>query len=523
MGVRAEKCRRSLWEFLRHGWHVLEPGTELEEWWHLKAICDHVQWILEGWLARRRKEPWGEDVPRKGLINAPPGVIKSRILSVYAPAWMWLHAPEWRVIVLSVNPRVTVRDGDYSRTLIQSAWYQTWFKPKWSIRLDKDGSTSYANTAGGSRDSMPWFSRIVGQRADAEIIDDPNDPDEAHSDQKRHAVNGKWDRSHSNRVNDERTSLQLAIQQRVHFDDWSNHFIKQIGLDDLMLLRLPTLFVPERRCMTRLPCNDEGRYDRAGKVIGWCDPRTVPEEVLHPIRFPPKVIAQELRKGSFRFAAQHQQSPDDTTGSIFQRRNWRWYKPDGVAATGLKRPEGCRQEDELPSIPLPDKLDWTAMSIDCSFKKTEDGSRVSLQVWAGKGSKRFLLANLTRHMGFWDTVKAARELRAKYTQCYRIYVEDKANGPAVIEELKRTLTGVKEVNPQGGKEARAYACQGSHESGDIYLPEGAEFLEGEVDFIGEVSRFPNGDKDDQVDSMTQLLIEMQISHDMARALMLAEA
>lgn len=524
----AELCRRRLYHFFRFGWHVTEPGTALEEWWHIEAICDHVQHVLEGWLDRKRWHPsrWN-DVARNLLINAPPGVVKSRIVSVYAMAWMWLKDPTWRVLCLSVNPRVSQRDADYARMLIQSEWYQTWFEPKdkhgerWYIRDDKEATSCFANTAGGQRDSMGWMSKVVGQRADAIIVDDPNDPEEAYSEVKRKAVNTKWKNSHVNRLNDLRTSLRIAIQQRVHYDDWSGFFIRQIGAR-LLHLKLATEFVPEKRCTTRMPVGT----DTAGKPIGWCDPRTTPGERIHPARFTDEVIAEEKRLGPFRWAAQHQQEPDDSSGSIFQKSWFRWYRVDGRG--GGARPEGCT---EVEAIVAPLQMDWWALSVDCSFKATEEGSRVSVQCWSGKGPDIYLRDVVTAPMGLEETVATILAMRLKWNGpdhadgIWRIFVEDKANGPAAIEQLQRQVTGVIPIEPKGGKESRAFATQPQVHSGNVYLPEGAEFLTVSIDggegWFPEVCRFPNGDRDDQVDAFTQLAVEMQVNHDYARTMMLS--
>lgn len=533
--VWAERSRRSLWEFLRHGWHVLEPGTVLEEWWHIKAICDHVQWILEGWLKRRSDDPAtraeGELVPQNFLCNAPPGVIKSRIISVYAPAWMWLHMPEWRVMCLSVNPRVAARDSDYSRKLIGSDWYQRWFihplpeAKRWSIRADMDADSLYQNTLGGERVSLGWGSRIVGQRSHALILDDPNDPEKAYSDSDRTGVNKRWKNTLANRLNDLRTDLRMGIQQRVHFDDWSAEYIRGCG-EELCHLRLATEFDPDKRCTTAMPVGT----DEAGAPIGWCDPRTTPGEIIHPARFTPKVIAYEKRLGPLRWAAQHQQNPDDTTGSMFQRQWFKWWKPDGVSAGDAKRPEGCKTAEECPAVPLPTDLEWWALTVDAAFKDTPDGSRVSVQCWAGKGPDRYLIDCITKPMGLTETEQTIRSMRARWEHKaqgnWRVYIEDKANGTAAVEQLQREMTGVIPLEPKGGKESRGYAAQPIVYGGNVFLPEGAEFLLFSIDggegWLTEVARFPHGDRDDQTDAMTQLLIEMQVAHDWARTLMLSE-
>lgn len=518
----AELSRRRLFHFLRFGWHVTEPGVELETWWHIEAICDHVQWVLEGWLRRRKPnsrklDPEAWTIPQNLLINAPPGVIKSRIVSVYAPVWMWLHAPEWRVIALSVNPRVAQRDADYSRTLIQSSWFQSWFQPTWSLREDKDAVSCYGNTAGGQRDSLGWSSRVVGQRADAILPDDPNDPEKAYSDTDRRGINNRWTKTHANRVNDARTSIRMGIQQRVHFDDWSATFLKQAA-KNIVHLRLPTEYVLEKACRTPMPT----------PTGTWCDPRTTPGEVLHPARFPEEVVAYEKRLGPLRWSSQHQQDPDDEGSSMFQRRWFRWWKPDGVE--GGTRPEGCAPSDRFPAVPLVfSELEWFATSTDAAFKETDDGSRVSIQVWAGKGPDRFLLDVVTKHMGLQGTLDTLRALKSKWDKHadgnWRHFIEDKANGTAAVEMLQREMSGVIPVEPKGGKESRAYAAQPIVYGSNVFLPEGAEFLEYSIDggegWLPEVCRFPNGDKDDQPDAMTQLLIEMQHPHDFARTLALS--
>ena len=83
-------------------------------------------------------------------------------------------------------------------------------------------------------------------------------------------------------------------------------------------------------------------------------------------------------------------------------------------------------------------------------------------------------------------------------------VEDKANGPAVIQELRHHVQGLIEVQPEGGKVARAHAVAAQVESENVYLPHPATALWVE-DFLEEATVFPHGRHDDQVDAMTQAL------------------
>ena len=82
-------------------------------------------------------------------------------------------------------------------------------------------------------------------------------------------------------------------------------------------------------------------------------------------------------------------------------------------------------------------------------------------------------------------------------------VEDKANGPAVIQALRHEVAGLMAITPEGGKVARAQAVSPQVESCNVYLPHPsiAPWVEG---FIDECSSFPNGKYDDQVDRMTRV-------------------
>jgi predicted phage terminase large subunit-like protein len=83
-------------------------------------------------------------------------------------------------------------------------------------------------------------------------------------------------------------------------------------------------------------------------------------------------------------------------------------------------------------------------------------------------------------------------------------VEDKANGSAVIEALKREIAGIIEVNPEGGKIARANSVTYLFKAGNVFFPpdDYAPWVPG---FVAEVLGFPKSKHDDQVDSLTQAL------------------
>lgn len=430
------------------------------------------------------------------LANVPPGSMKSRIVSVFLPAWVWLHWPSWRALFLSSNPRVALRDSVYCREVLRSEWYQKTFRPGWELADDQDAKGLYRNTSGGFRQAQGFSAKVTGDRFDAIIWDDPHDADDVHSALKRESVIERWDSAVANRLNDLRSSVRVGIMQRLHESDLSGHVLRQGGWEHL---RLPM----ELEATTGCSCPSCARGET---LIGWRDPRTSEGEVLHPARFTPEVLASERARGSFYYAGQFQQRPAPAGGNMFPREWWRFWRPVGMSP--VRRPKGCDQT--LPTVELaPDVaamgFDEVVQSWDLTFKDSDGSDYVAGGVWGRKGADKFLLHRVWRRMSFTDSLRALRETAAAYPEARAIYVEDKANGPAVISALKGEIAGIVPVEPTGSKVARASAMQPQVEAGNVYLPEHADWLD---DFIGEFDTFPRGAHDDQVDMTTQAIMKL---------------
>ena len=87
-----------------------------------------------------------------------------------------------------------------------------------------------------------------------------------------------------------------------------------------------------------------------------------------------------------------------------------------------------------------------------------------------------------------------------YPEATAKLVEDKANGPAIIDTLKREIAGIMPVSPGAdSKEARAASVSPYWEAGQVYVPHPLWHPEIE-DWIEEILGFPNMPHDDNVDS-----------------------
>jgi predicted phage terminase large subunit-like protein len=92
-------------------------------------------------------------------------------------------------------------------------------------------------------------------------------------------------------------------------------------------------------------------------------------------------------------------------------------------------------------------------------------------------------------------------------------VEDKANGPAVIDSLKRHVAGIIPIEPDGSKTARAHAVTPLFEAGNVYIPH-PQTCPWAGDYEAELLQFPAAAHDDQVDATTQALRRFQAKRHM---------
>ena len=473
--VEAELARRQFRDFIQQAWHVVEPARPLISAWHVEAIADHLQAISEGRI-------------KNLLINVPPGHAKSLIVGVLWPAWQWIRneqGAQWRGLFGSYNGGLAIRDSVRCRALIESPWYRDTFRPSWKLKNDQNEKHYFENTLSGFRLSLSVGGAGTGYRGDAIVVDDPLNASDQYSETARNAVVSWWDQVMSSRLNNMETGGKVIIMQRLHQTDLSGHVIERGNYEHLCL---PSEFEPERRSVTS---------------IRWSDPRTEPGELLFPALFPRSVLDQVKKDlGGAGYAGQHQQRPSPAQGGILQRHWWRYWKPRGLALppVRVRLPDGT--EVEIYAIDLPEKLDSVIQTWDCAFKDRDTSDFVVGQVIAKAGANRFLLDQVRGRMDMPRTVQAVRALSAKYPNSVAKLVEDKANGPAVIQTLKQEISGMIEVNPEGGKLSRASAISPEVESNNWYLPHPGLSL-WVPDFIEECACFPNGAHDDQVDAWSQ--------------------
>lgn len=463
IAARREQCRRSLAEFTRQAWHILEPATKLKWGWALDAICEHLEAITNGDLDR----------PGEGarlLINVPPGSMKSLLVGVFWPAWEWgpRGMASMRYLGTAHKQDLAVRDNMKCRRLIQSAWYQE----RWPIEFtgDQNAKTKFENSQTGFREAMA-FGSLTGSRGGRVIIDDPHSVDDANSPTILAADIRTFREAIPSRVEDDRSAI-IIIMQRLNERDVAGVAL-ELGYDHLC--------IPMRYERDRDP-------PIGPTPLGWKDPRKRDGELMFPERFPePQVRSLEISLGSYAAAGQLGQNPKARSGGMFQKD---WFEIVDAPPANL---DLVRAWDLAASVPEPGKEpDWTAKvrmgRCQDGFFWIDDAAR--FQESAAKVEK---------------SIKNTASQDGKICRI-RLPQDPGQAGKAQAQAMIRMLAGysVKAVPPTGNKETRATPFSAQAEAGNIKIVRGPWNDE----FLDELTIFPFGKNDDFVDAAADAFNEL---------------
>lgn len=292
--------------------------------------------------------------------------------------------------------------------------------------------------------------------------------------------------------------LMAAAADSPHADQWS-------------VVRLPTF----------AESADPGNAD---PLLRDPDPLgRMPGELLCPERFDSKeAMARRLSLGPYLWASLEQQRPAPLEGNVFRRSWW---------------------QQDLESV-FSGRADQWISSWDFKLKERKSGDYVAGQVWARTG-KDLWLVDMIR--GQWDqptTENAVALMMIRHPQVHRHFMENTGNGPEVMDALRtarpdyvlsddiagelgmtaaereaverlrrRGMPGLIPHNPKGNKLARALACTGAVEAGDVHIPENPITSPWLGVFLQEMSNFTgHGDAhDDIVDTLTQAIMKLHKS------------
>lgn len=469
--IAASIARDSFADFVQQAWHVLEPnGSAFIMNPGTGALIDHLQAVADGKI-------------RRLLIACPPGFGKSTIATVAWPLWMWARNPSWRVICASYAYALASQLANRAKRVLEDEWYRDTF----GVVLRAERADALETTAGGRRFFCGVGGALTGFRANAFVVDDSLNAVDALSDVATARVNQWHDTALSNRLDRGHEAPQIVIQQSLNDSDLIAHLRRRGGYDELVLA---AKYEPEFKCKTSI----------------WEDGRTERGQLLAPeIQSQAFLDEQEIVLGPYAFAAQYQQRPAPLEGGMIKREWFKRFTLGELMASGKL------------------DLDCVTISVDPTGNAVAAGDNVGLLVVGNKGPRRYVLEDATRRMTFLETCAAIRVLLSTYPQCRKVLIEKSVVGPAIVEQLRKEVnTGalrtvvIEELTTHmlGKKEQRAMAMVPALAAGLVYLLDGASWI---TAFVAEMGMFPNGQHDDRVDALAQLLAHFAGNSDVERA------
>jgi predicted phage terminase large subunit-like protein len=471
----------SLGEFTKAAWHVLEPGTPLKWNWHLDAMAAY----LEAYARR--------DIKRL-ILNVPPGSMKSLMVSVFMPAWIWTWDSSRRYINLTNEKGLATRDSRRMRDLIQSDWYQKLWSREVQLTHDQQEKTNFENTNKGFRQGMGISGNISGKRGTDLIIDDPIDTKKAFSDVEIANVNDTYDQAVSSRLNDLSEDGICLIMQRTRTNDLTGHLLNKKNQGWVHFkVAMESEGVPGYD-----PDKDIGTHIYAGKDIRDNRKRG---ELMFPARFTREAVdALKDDLGEYGTAGQLQQRPQPLGGGIIKKKYWRIWpddKPFPVAEHRfLSWDTGFSTQDVKDAS-------YSAMTAWGIFWNTQDQRYCMMLIgrWFERASYPVLR-------------KQAQEFTLKYTPDAHL-IEKKASGHSLLQDLRRAGSGrsrvrLRSYSPDRDKISRAYAATASMDGGLVFIAN-KKWAHELIDLVAE---FPNGapPSADLTDTVTQAVLYLKSRH-----------
>lgn len=392
------------------------------------------------------------------ILGAPPQHGKSDIVSRYLPAYFFGRYPEMRVGALSYSADLAGDMNADVQRIMSTPEYRNIFPGAWSGNKPADGIAVKRNTSEfGIADYRGTYvcagvgGPLTGKKIDLGIIDDPiKNSKEALSPTTKKSIWNWYVSTFKTRLS--KNSGEIIMATRWATDDLSGRIAE----------------ITPRAKVLAFPAINE-----LGDAL-------VPE--LHPLD---KLLETKAVLGDYFWSAMYQQSPKPGDGQIFHESWVRYYLPKD----------------------LPASFDTVIHSWDMTFKDGKGTDFVVGQVWGKKGANAYLLHQVRARMSFTSTLKAVKRMADEFPGGLRKLVEDKANGPAVIDSLKKTVAGLVPVEPDGSKFARAHAITAIWEAGNVFLPH-KDIAPWITETVEEITTFPVGANDDVVDAMTQALRDL---------------
>jgi len=420
--------------------------------------------LLSDWLVEADK-----GLKSRIMVSLPPRHGKSEFISFWYPIWLLARDPTKRILLASYEAEFAAQWGRRVRDKIEE------LGDRIGISLDFTSAAAHRwfTTEGGGMQTAGVGGPLTGKGADILILDDPiKNEEEASSELMRDKLHEWFKTAAFTRL--EPGGNVVCLATRWHFDDLLGRLEKESIQADLALSQG---VLPETLdwAILKLPATAE-RGDQLGRPL---------DEPLWPSRFPSEELAKIKRQLSpYNWASLYQQNPVPEGGGEIKEAWFKFYQNP------------------------PENFEIMIQSWDMAMTEEEKSDYTVGQVWGRKGADLYLLDQVRGRFSIIEILRLVRNFSQKYPKAVAKLIENKALGPAVIGMLQKEIPGIVPIKAIKGKFLRLQGVIPTIAAGNVHLPH-KDLFPAILEYCSELSAFPQGTYDDQVDATVQALTYLQ--------------
>ncbi len=443
-----------------------------DNFWAFRQIINGDRFITKGggnfWQYHACQELQNFAVQLEGggrpklVIEAPPQHGKSTMIVDFV-AWLCGRNPDLRVIYTSFSERLGERANGAIQRILTGERFKRIFQ---QCRINEVGVPS-ADNAAKNKSLIEFQGRagyfrnttvrgsITGETLDLGVIDDP--------------IKGREEAG------------SFAVREKT-WDWFTDDFFTRFSKDAGLLAILTRWHIDDP--IGRLKKDNSSLKTLTYRAIATAGDILEREEgeplfpALKPLEF-----LEERKKimAAAHWEALYQQNPQIEGGEVIHAAYFQFYR-------------------------VPPAVRWTAIFADTAQKTKEHNDFSVFECWGFTANGDYVLLDLSR--GKWEAPELERMALAfwqKHREARYFAIEDKVSGTGLIQSIKRRGVPVKPIQRSKDKYTRLLDVLGYIESGHVYLPENAVWLN---DFITECESFTADGRhahDDQVDPMVDAL------------------
>jgi len=454
--------RNNFYSFFKEiAFPILFPNKELTYSKGTEILCEVGQCV-----SSREKDYM------RVIVNYPPGLMKSGIISGALAAWHIGRLPTEKIFEISNTLDLVTRNIGWAKDIIKNPFYQQIFP---NIEIKKDTEDHFKTSQNGEINGFTTFGRVTGQRCDFLIPDDYMSANMMVSKAETTKALLAWDNSFYSRL-DSVNGIICIIEQRLDISDLTG-FLSRSCPDEYKIISLPVYF------------EEKKHYYFNKKEFVFEE-----NELLSPTRYSWEKIKKlqnrmvddetGIANGKQVFFAQYMQNPVRAGGDMVDMS---WFVPYKIR--------------EFSNM----KFEIVVTSVDSAQKPNEINDPSAFLKFGIIKDTKFLGDHYCEKKVYPETKENLINFCNKAPRTTYLIIEDANTGSSLIQELPldERMQGIRIIAVSHGgikKEIRFLTATGAMSAGKTHFPKDAPWYSS---FENELMQFPKIRHDDRADAYAQ--------------------